>query len=107
VIRLFLTALCALGLAFSPAATSGAIAAQSATPGCAMDGRVPAKPVDHSRMDCCTPACPVSSAAALSDGIADAAPSQPNAVLLDAAAVKELASFTARGLDPPPRTVIS
>jgi hypothetical protein len=104
VIRLFLAVLCALGLAFSPGATSGAIAAPSAMPGCTMDGHMPAKPADHSTMDCCTPACQVSAAAALlPQRTSEEAPLKINGALHDRAAVTELASFTATGLDPPPR----
>ncbi len=101
-IRFFLAVLCALGLAFSPVAASGAIAAPSGMPGCTMDGHTPAKPADHSKVDCCTPACQVS-AAALSERTSAAAPLKVNGSLHDGAAVTELASFTASGLDPPPR----
>jgi hypothetical protein len=104
VIRVFLAALCALGLAFSPVATSAAIAVPAAMPGCAMDGQMPAKPVDHSKMDCCTPSCQVSAAAALlAEPSSAASPLKANSALHDRATLKELASFTASGLDPPPR----
>jgi hypothetical protein len=103
VIRLFLTVLCLFGLAFSPAATSGAIAAPAAMTGCTMDGHMPAKPADHPKMDCCTPACQVSAAALLSERTSAAAPLKINGALHDRAAVTELVSFTASGLDPPPR----
>jgi len=104
VIRFVIAILCALGLGLGPAATSGAIAAPSAMPGCTMDGHMPAKPADHSKMDCCTPACQISAPAALlpersSDAAQAAASGSPH----DRAAAKELASFTASGLDPPPR----
>ena len=108
VIRFFLAVLCSLGLALSPAVTSGAIASPTAMPGCTMDGHMPAKPVDHSKMDCCTPACQISAAAALlPDPGPAAAPLKANGALHDRAAVKELASFTASGLDPPPRLTFS
>ena len=104
VIRLFLAALCSIALAFSPAATSGAIAAPDAMPGCTMGDHMPAKPADHSKMDCCTPACQISAAAALlPERVADAAPLKSNGALHGSAPAKELASFTASGLDPPPR----
>lgn len=103
VIRLFLAVLCALGLAFSPAATSGAIAAPTAMPGCTMDGHKPAKPADHSKMDCCTVACQMVAPALLPEPTADAAPLNFNGALHDRAAAKELTSFAASGLDPPPR----
>ena len=102
VIRLFIIVLCALGLAFSPAATSGAVAAPTGMPGCTM-GHMPAKPADHSKMDCCTAACQMTAPALLPELIADAAPLKTNGALRDRAAVKDLASFTASGLDPPPR----
>ena len=102
VIRLFLAVVCALGLAFSPMATSAAISAPTAMPGCTM-GHMPAKPADHSKMDCWTPACQVS-AAALQPERTSAAPSlETNGALLDRTAVKKLPSYTASGLDPPPR----
>ena len=106
--RLFLAMLCALGLAFSPAATSGAIAAPAAMPGCTMDGPMPAKPVDHSKMDCCTPACQISAAAALlPQRIADGTPLERNGALHDRGAVKRLPSLKVTGLDPPPRIIFS
>ena len=103
VIRLFLAALCSIALAFSPAATSGAIAAPAAMPGCTMDGHMPAKPADHSKMDCCTVVCQMTAAALMPERVADAAPLKSNGALHDRAPAKELASFTASGLDPPPR----
>ena len=107
-IRLVLAAFCALALAFSPAATSGAIAAPYGMPGCTMNGHVPAKPAQHSKMDCCTPACQVSAAAALLPGrTADAAPMKADGALHDRARAQELASFATGGLDPPPRTIFS
>lgn len=105
VIRLFIAVLCALGLGFSPMATNVAVANQTAMPGCTMDQRqMPAKPADHSKMDCCTPACQISAAAALlpDRGSADA-PYDGGGRLHDRTPTKELASFTASGLDPPPR----
>lgn len=102
-IRLFLAVLCALGLAFSPLATTGAIASSSGMPGCTM-GHMPAKPADHSKMDCCTPACQTSAAAALmSDRDLASDLSASGGVQHDRTPTKELASFTASGLDPPPR----
>ena len=100
VIRVFLAALCAIGLAFAPTAV---LASSSAMPGCTMDGHMPAKPADHSKMDCCTAACPLSAAVLLPEATADAAPLQANGALHDRAPAKELASFTASALDPPPR----
>ena len=101
VIRLFLAALCALGLAFGPVATSGATAAQS-MPGCTMDGHMPAKPANHSKRDCCTATCPLT-AAALPVRMAEAAPLKSNGAPHGPARARELLSYTASGLDPPPR----
>lgn len=95
--------LCAFGLAFGPAATSGAIAASAAMPGCTMDGHMPAKPADHSKMDCCTVVCQMTAAALLPERSADAAPLKSNGALHIRSAVKELASFAESELDPPPR----
>jgi len=64
---------------------------------------MPAKPADHSKMDCCAAACQMAAPALLQERTTDAAPAQSNGALPDRAAVKELASFTASGLDPPPR----
>lgn len=107
VIRLFIAALCAFALAFSPAVASGAFADPAGKPGCAMNGQMPAKPVDHSKIDCCAPACQISAGALLPNRIADEAPLESNGALHDRAAVKELASITVTGLDPPPRTISS
>lgn len=95
--------LSALGLALSPMATTGAIAAPAAMPGCTMDGHIPAKPADHSKMDCCTVVCQMAAAALLSEQTAEAAPLNVNGASHERGAAKELASFTASGLDPPPR----
>ena len=104
VIRLFLAILCSLGLVLSPAATSGAFAASNAMPGCTMDGHMPAKSADHSKMECCTPACQLSSAAALLPEPSTASLVQKrDGTLQVLAATKQLASFLASGLDPPPR----
>ena len=108
VIRLFLAVLCSLGLALSPAVTSGAIASPTAMPGCTMDGHMPAKPADHSKMDCCTPACQISAAAALlPERIATDARPTANRALHAPPALARFASFSPSGLDPPPRTHFS
>jgi hypothetical protein len=73
-----------------------------AMPGCTM-GHLPAKPADHSKMDCCAPACQVSAAALQPERTSAAASLKNNGALLNRTAVKELASYTASGLDPPPR----
>ena len=107
-IRFILALLCAVGLALSPTVTSGAIAAPATMPGCTMGEHMPPKPADHSKMDCCTPACQISAAAAmLPERAATAGPLKMKAPLRMNAPAKELASFTASGLDPPPRRLPS
>ncbi|MES2326225.1 MAG: hypothetical protein V4499_02690 [Pseudomonadota bacterium] len=103
VIRLLLALLSALALTLSPVAASAAAAAPAAMANCGMKGEMPAKP-DHAKMDCCTPACQASSAAALlpistegADGV-----NHERAPLATIPA-KELISFAPTGLDPPPR----
>lgn len=104
VIRLIIAVLCAVGLALTPVGTSAAAAAAPNISGCTMDQQqMPAMPIDHSKMDCCTPACQVAAAAFLPDRTTTAAPIAPDCALHDRAAAKELASFRASGLDPPPR----
>lgn len=104
VIRLLVSMLCALGLAFAPVAPNAAVSQTNGMLGCAMDGKRPAKAADYSKMDCCTPACQAGSAAALL-----AAPSEPGdglaheRALLSTAPVTRLISFAPTGLDPPPR----
>ena len=108
-IRFILAALVTIGLALGAPATSGAIAGPATTmPGCTMAGHVPAKPANHSKMDCCTPACPISAAAALlPERTASAAPLDRNAVRRERTAWRESPSFSPSGLDPPPRTIFS
>ena len=103
-IRLLLAVLCSLGLALSPALTAGAIAAPAAMPGCTMGEHMPAKPVDHSKMDCCTPACQIAPAAALLPAPASTdARLGPNRGLHIRPAIAAVASFSPSALDPPPR----
>ena len=100
-IRLLLALLSAFALALSPVSATAAAPASMAD--CGMKGEMPAKP-HHSKMDCCTPACQASSAAAMlpqrgeaSDGVShERAP-------LSTIPVKRLISFAPTGLDPPPR----
>jgi hypothetical protein len=104
VIRLLIPILCALGLAFAPVVAGAAPAPNSAMLGCTMDGKMPAKPANHMKKDCCTPACQMSSAAALlpeRDSAADQIVTQGE--LHPAIAVKAFESFAPTGLDPPPR----
>ena len=95
--------LCVLELAFAPVTANAAVAQADGMPGCTMDGKMPTKSADHSKMDCCTAACPLTAAALLPVHIAEAAPLKSNGAPHDRAPAKELASFTASGLDPPPR----
>ena len=107
-IRLVLAVLCSIGLALSPAAASGATTASSTMPGCTMDGHMPAKPADHSKMDCCTPACQITAAAALlPERLAGDSLIRATAARHERGALVETTSFTPTGLDPPPRTTIS
>lgn len=107
VIRLVLAAICALALAFSPAAASGAFAAPAGMPGCTMGGHMPAKPANQAKMDCCTPACQMAAAALLPEPISTKDPLDPIGVMHERASTAEFASFTPSGLDPPPRTIVS
>lgn len=105
VIRLLISIVCVLGLAFTPVAANAAAAPSSDMPGCTMDGKMPSKAADHAKMDCCTPACHAPSASALlpnQDGaVAEAlAPAQ----VVAWAPAKQLESILASGLDPPPRS---
>ncbi|MFP5329089.1 MAG: hypothetical protein ACLGHC_02990 [Alphaproteobacteria bacterium] len=105
-IRLVITALCALALALSPAATSGALAAPvAATAACEMDPQeMPSVPAGHPKMKCCTPACQIAAPTALvpDRGIVPAHP-DISGMTHNPGAVKELTSVCASGLDPPPR----
>ena len=102
-IRHLLALLCAIGLAFSPLAAVPASAASMSA--CSMGGEMPDMPADHSKMDCCTPACHAPSASALlpkmDAGLTDLpAPKQQ----LSGATAKQLESVLSPGLDPPPRS---
>jgi hypothetical protein len=104
VTRLFIALLCAIGLAFAPVAAAAAAAAPNAMPGCTMKGEMPSKPVDHSKMACCTPACQApTSAALLPDRDRASDLSLGGGDLHASAPAKKLASFAPTGLDPPPR----
>ena len=104
VIRLLFSILCALGLALAPVAASAAIGPNTEMPGCRMDGKMPAKPVDHAKMDCCAPACQAPASAALMPRQDTAASvGRADKSMLAWAPEKELASIASSGLDPPPR----
>lgn len=102
-IRLFVILLSTLALAFSPVAANAAASAQTMA-GCDMKDHMPAKPANHSKMDCCTPACQATSSAVLTfEGDAAGTIGIRSSALLSVAAVKELGSAISSGLDPPPR----
>jgi hypothetical protein len=104
VIRLFIALMCAIGLALSPVATAAAVAAPATMADCGMKGGMPDMPADHSKMDCCTPACQAPASAALlpepdrtTDNLTD------ERELHAGPTVRELESLPRSGLDPPPR----
>jgi hypothetical protein len=103
VIKLVLSVLSALALTLSPVAVNAASVGQGPMAGCDMQQKMPATPVNHGKMDCCTSACQVTSAAlfARRDVTAD----QPSGgkELHASLAMKRLDSFAPNGLDPPPR----
>lgn len=102
-LRLLISALCALALAFAPAMANAAIAQTNGMPGCTMVGRMACKSADHSKKDCCTPACQsLSGVALLSSRSLDTAERGRPTVFVGATA-KELAAAPSSGLDPPPR----
>ncbi|MES2326223.1 MAG: hypothetical protein V4499_02680 [Pseudomonadota bacterium] len=102
-IRLVLALLSALALALNPVSVQAAGFGQDSTMSCGMQQKMPAKPANHGKMDCCTPACQVSSAAALLPDH-DLADQVTNGEQLHAAmALSKLSSFAPTGLDPPPR----
>jgi hypothetical protein len=103
VIRTLLILLGAFALAVSPVAARGSVAASMPMSDCTMDKHMPAKPADHSKMDCCTPACQITASALLPDRNAGGAPLKSDGALHGRNAVKKLASITLSGLDPPPR----
>jgi hypothetical protein len=104
VIRLVLFLLSALALALSPVAVNAAPFGQDAMAGCDMHQKVPAKPANHGKMDCCTPACQASSPAGL---VSQRDASSDGAVrggeLHVRYAANKPVSFAPTGLDPPPR----
>jgi hypothetical protein len=104
VIRLFIAALCALGLAFAPVAAGAAPASSDNMPGCTMGKEMPKKTGDHAKKDCCVPACQAPSSAAClpqnGDGSAALAPEPQLHITVPA---RELASVPNSGLDPPPK----
>ena len=99
-----LSMLCALGLAFAPVAASGAVQPATSMPECTMSGgEMPDMPSDHSKMDCCTPACQAPAPAALLPVPDAELTDYSHGPKLSWAPVKELASLRSSGLDPPPR----
>jgi hypothetical protein len=103
VIRLLISILCAVGLALTPVTVSATAAPSSDMAACTMNGQMPAKPADHSKMECCTPACQASSSAALLPSREAGSGAHATATMNVFLSVKELAGVTSSGLDPPPR----
>lgn len=103
VIRLFIGVLAAFALALSPLAAVGAMGAPSAMPGCMSEGRMPAKPVDHAKMDCCAPFCQAAPAALLPELNRAGEALKSDGAQHDRTAGRELPSFRPSGRDPPPR----
>ena len=102
-IRHFVALFCAIGLAFSPLAAAPASATQMAD--CAMGGDMPDLPADHSKMDCCTPACHAPSANASLPRSDVALPQRLGpSQQFRTALFQQLESVLASGLDPPPRS---
>ena len=103
-VRLMISILCALGLAFAPVTAGAGAQPTNGMPGCTMNGKMPNKPVDHAKKDCCTPACQAPSSAALlpSKNTAGEIGAVRSALLISAP-TRELASAPTTGLDPPPR----
>jgi hypothetical protein len=93
-----------LSLTLSPVAANAAPVGQDAMAGCVTQKDRPAKPADRSKMDCCTPVCQLSPAAAL---LANGDPSAHRMVsrgeMHTPAGVQALKSFAPTALDPPPR----
>lgn len=106
-IRLLVSMLCALGLAFSPVVATAAVAAGK-MPGCTMNGKMPDTPSNHDKMDCCTAACQMTSATALlpESGTTDA-PLEMNGALHHRLVLVEPISIIPLALDPPPRSIFS
>ena len=102
-IRLLISILCALGLAFAPVAAGAAALQMSGMPGCTMNGKMPSKPADHAAKDCCTPACQAPSSALLPGKDSAARVRLARSAMMVSAIIKELASAPTSGLDPPPR----
>jgi hypothetical protein len=104
VLRLLISMLCALGLAFAPVSAGATLLSSDSMPGCTMGKDMPKRSGDHSTMSCCTPACQAPSSAALLPGRDSAAATDgPSVTKFSRAPAQELASIPSSGLDPPPR----
>jgi hypothetical protein len=106
VIRLVVSLLSALALALSPISVNAASVGQGPMAGCDMHQKMPAKPANHGKVDCCTPACPAASPTSLatqcdasSDGAARGSELHARYV------ANKPDSFAPTGLDPPPRLI--
>jgi hypothetical protein len=104
VIRLLIALMSVFSLALSPVAANAAPAGQDAMAGCVTQKDMPAKPADRSKMDCCTPVCQLSPAAALlADGDTSANRIVSRGEMHAPAGVQTLKSFAPTAVDPPPR----
>lgn len=96
---MILAILIALSLVASP---GPAFAAPS--PACSMPGAGTGNPVDHDKMDCCTPDCAVSCpAAVVPAGNLPGPTAPPTGDLAWAPVATDLHSIDPAALDPPPR----
>lgn len=104
VIRLLISMLFALGVMLAPATASADVAPASGMPGCTMNPKLPSKAPDRTKMDCCTVACQSPSSTAMLPGyVGEDYVAPARRATLVSEPVKELASITSSGLDPPPR----
>lgn len=101
VIRLLISMLCALGLAFAPVAANATAAPPENMAGCTMGKDMP-KPI-NGKMDCCVPACQSTTSALVPEKATDGAAVQIDCSQLAWTPVKELTGIVNSGLDPPPR----
>jgi hypothetical protein len=90
-------------LALSPVAANAAPVGANAMPGCVTHKHMPAKPADRSKMDCCTPVCQLSPAAALLAGDPSVQPMVSQGETHTFVGVQALKAFAPTALDPPPR----
>jgi hypothetical protein len=90
-------------LALSPVTANAASVGQDAMAGCVTHKHMPAKPADRSKMDCCTPVCQLTPAAALLAGDPSAQRIVSRGETHTLVGVQALKAFAPTALDPPPR----